>query len=35
MQGDMQMISSGLKVGERIIADGVHKVKEGDEVSAQ
>jgi RND family efflux transporter MFP subunit len=35
MQGDMQMISSGLKVGERIIADGVHKVKEGDKVSAQ
>jgi RND family efflux transporter MFP subunit len=35
IQGGLQLVSSGLKPGERIVADGVHKVREGDEVVAE
>ena len=35
MQGRMQLVRSGLSVGERIVADGVHRVKEGDAVESE
>lgn len=35
MQGRMQMVKSGLSVGERIVVDGVHRAKEGDVVEGK
>jgi len=34
LQGGRQLIRSGLKVGERIVLDGLHRVKAGDRVKA-
>lgn len=34
-QSDRQLLSSGLRAGERIVLDGVHRVKEGDEIEAE
>ena len=35
LQADRQLLSSGLRDGERIVLDGVHRVKEGDEIEAE
>ena len=35
MQGGMQLIASGLAPGERVVADGVHRVAEGDIVTPE
>ena len=35
LQGGRQLVSSGLAAGERIVLDGVHRVKAGDVVSAE
>ena len=35
LQDDVLLLSSGVKPGERIVADGVHKVREGEEVVAE
>ena len=35
LQGGRQIVLSGLRPGERIVLDGVHRVKEGDNVTAE
>ena len=35
LQGGRQIVASGLRVGETIVLDGVHRVAEGDEIKAE